>query len=242
MNIFRNFASIRAPLVLMTTASTCLGNVTTPAGAISTDRTIVLANSSVKVDWIAIYPTPPTNPPKFTVRADVRVIGAAFGPTNKPYPVRAWARTSATTGWAQIFFGNSKTNNPQTIVWSKILAPNERLDFRFQGAHDDNYNTRTFSGIDNWQTAIDTTPTSPNPWNRMVFVDDEIVPNFNPAFDQKDVHAHLAAYFETGSRKLKLGPNDFIYLTELSSFRQGHESTDLQDLVLLVTFTQINTP
>lgn len=213
-----------------------------PTGSISTDRTTVLSNSIVTVTWNANYPAPPVNPPVKKTRADVRVVGAAFGPSSKPYPVRCWAKTSVNTSWSQIFLGNSNTVNPQTVVWSKVLAVGERLDFKFQGSTDNNYDLSKISSIGDWQTAIDTTSTSPFPWNRSVLIDGQSSPNYNPAFDQEDVHSHLKAYFYPGTVKVKIGPQDFFYLTELSNFSQGNTQTDMQDLVLLVTFTEIVTP
>lgn len=223
-----------------------------PTGSITTDRNTVLANSIVNVKWNTNYPTPTvtrdTPPgagvtPVTKVRADVRVIGAAFGPTSKPYPVRGWVKTSAnSSSWTQIFLGNCNTFNPQTVVWSKLLAVGERLDFKFQGSTDDKYNLSDISTISKWETAIDTTSSSPFSWNRCALVDGESSPNYNPAFDQDDVHSHLSAYFHPGTTKVKLGPQDYIYLTELSDFQKGNSSTDMQDLVLLVTFTEIVTP
>ncbi len=226
-----------------------------PSGSITTDRTTVLANSIVNVKWNTNYPKPifdivdralppaTTLTPRTQVRADVRVIGAAFGPSTKPYPVRGWVKTSVgSSGWTQIFLGNCNTYNPQTIVWSKVLAAGEKLDFKFQGSFDKTYDLANPSTIDSWGKAIDTTSSSVNSWNRFAFVDGETTPNYNAAFDQGDVHAHLAAYFYPGTTKLKLGPKDFIFLTELSDFAKGHSETDMQDLVLLVTFTEITTP
>jgi hypothetical protein len=211
-----------------------------------------LANSVVNVKWDANYPkgvddlvdkSPPpstTLTPRTQVRAEVRVIGAAFGPSSRPYPVRGWVKTTASSAWTQIFLGNCNTFNPQTIVWSKVLAVGEKLDFKFQGSMDNTYNLSDVSTIGQWQTAIDTTASSPYSWNRYALTDGETVQNYSPAFDQGDLHSHLKAYFEPSSSKLKLGPRDFIFLTELSQFGQNHQSTDMQDLVFLVTFTDIN--
>ncbi|MGL4400637.1 MAG: hypothetical protein ACRCXD_12270 [Luteolibacter sp.] len=235
-----------AMLITSITPGTLKAAEVDPTGSITTDRNTVLANSIVNVKWNARYPAPivkrdkTTLTPVTTVRADVRVVGAAFGPTSKPYPVRGWVKTSANnTTWTQIFLGNNKTVNPQTVVWSKVLAAGEKLDFKFQGSYDNTYDLSNPSTIDKWQTAIDTTSSSLMPWNRAVLVDGETSPNYNPAFDQGDVHSHLAAYFHPGTTKVKLGPRDYIYLTELSPYNQGHSSTDMQDLVLLVTFTEI---
>ncbi len=228
-----------------------IADTTTPSGSISTDRKTVLADTVVNVDWSARYPRPildivdrspepgQTLTPRVPVRVDVRVIGAAFGPTTRPYPVRGWVKTSASSSWTQIFLGNNNTYNPQTIVWSKILQAGEKLDFRFQGSYARSYNLNNISSIGSWQPMIDTTPTSARPWNRKAFIDGEVTPNYNPAFDQDDVHAHLAAYFDPGTTRLRLGENDFIYLTELSPNAKGHKNTDMQDLVFLVTFTEI---
>jgi hypothetical protein len=221
-----------------------------PTGSISTDRDVVLANSTVNVTWQANYPAPifdlverktdTSLTSRIPLRVDVRVIGAAFGPVTKPYPVCGWVKTSVgTTTWTQIFLGNCNTYNPQTVVWSKVLAANERIDFKFQGSLDNTYVLSNPSTIGSWQQPIDTTASSKYPWNRAVYVDGETTPNYNAAFDQGDVHAHLKAYFYPGTTKLKLAPRDFIYLTELSNFAKGDKSTDMQDLVLLVTFEEL---
>lgn len=116
------------------------------------------------------------------------------------------------------------------------------MDFKFQGSTDNNYSLSNISSISEWITPIDTTASSSHPWNRSVLVDGEDSPNYNPAFDQGDLHSHLAAYFYPGTTKVKLGPKDYIYLTELSGYSKGNKDTDMQDLVLLVTFTEITTP
>lgn len=217
-------------------------------GSIKTDRGLVLPESVVTVDWQARYPVRTVaREPSGTlvttteVEVTVRVIGAAFGSSKRPLPLRAWVTTSNQSGWTRIFYGNSDTYNPQEVVWSKRLAPGEKLDFRFQGSQDSNYNLNIPSSIQSWNEAIDTTASSPRPYNRAVLADGEISPNFNPAFDQADVHAHLAPYFHPGTTRLKLGERDFIYLTELSEFNQGHGETDMQDLVLLVSYEDIVT-
>lgn len=245
---------LRVAIVGLTTSPLLLADVSSPQGKISTDRKIVLPTSVVDVRWRAEYPQPLSKLVKreketLTVttkmRADVRVIGAAFGPVTKPYPVRGWVKTSVATSWQEIFLGNIKTYNPQTVVWSKILAPNEVLDFKFQGSYDNSYTTRADKSLDiktigSWQPAIDTTPSSPRPYNRAVYFDGETVPDLEGQLEQPSVHQHLAPYFKSGTKVLKLGEMDAIYLTELSPFNKGDKSTDMQDLVLLVTFTAID--
>ena len=218
-------------------------DVTDAQGRITTDRGLVLPNSVVTVDWEASYPSNPVvREPSGTlvtseeVTVSVRVVGAAFGPTNRPYPVRGWVTTSAQSGWTEIFFGNSDTYNPQAVVWTKVLAAGETLDFKFQGAETSNYELSDFSSINRWRDAIDTTATSVRPWNLAVLVDGETSPNYNPAFDQADVHSHLSSYFLPNTTTLNLGERDFIYLTELSEHRLAHPGTDMQDLVFLVTY------
>lgn len=213
-------------------------------GWIKVDRQTVVAESVVNIEWSATYPTPlPPKDPSGTVTTttctlvEVRAIGAAFGPSNKPYPVRGWVKAGSSSGWEQIFLGNQNTVNPQTVIWQKVLEGGEKLDFEFQGSYDQSYNLSNVNTIGSWQPKINTTPSSPRQYNLLVLKDNDIVPNFNAAFDQDDIHGHLKSYFEPSSKKLKLGPNDYIYLTELSPFNQGHRDTDLQDLVFLVTFT-----
>lgn len=217
-------------------------------GSITTDRGLVLPDSVVTVDWQARYPVRlVSREPSGTlvsstrVRVNVRVIGAAFGSSKNPLPLRGWVTTSAQSGWTQIFFGNSNTYDPQTVVWTKVLEAGEKLDFRFQGSQETQYDVLVPSSVKRWNEAIDTTPTSARPFNRAVLVNGEEAPNFNPAFDQADVHAHLGPYFQPGTLKLKLGERDFIYLTELSEFHQGHQRTDMQDLVFLVSYEEMKT-
>lgn len=213
-------------------------------GWIKVDRQTVVADSIVNIEWAATYPTP--LPPKddsgtvtttTSTLVEVRAVGAAFGPSNKPYPVQGWVRSGSSSAWHSIFLGNQNTVNPQVVIWQKVMQAGETLDFEFQGSYDQSYNLSKPSTIGSWQPKINTTPSSPRKYNLLVLKDGDVVPNFNPAFDQDDIHGHLKTYFEPGTKKLNLGPNDYIYLTELSPFNQGHSSTDLQDLVFLVTFT-----
>ncbi len=220
-------------------------------GSISVDRTTVLAESIVNVDWSANYPTEVTDiinvpdgptqtvTPRVEVRVDVRVIGAAFGPGDAPYPVQGFVKSTSSGTWTRIFLGNQNTYNPQSVVWSKVLNVGETLDFKFQGSYDKSYNLSNPSSIKSWKTAIDTTSSSLFSWNRKVLKNGDIAPNYIPAFDQTDLKAHLSAYFKPGTSRVTIGPRDLIYLTELSPFSLGDAETDMQDLVLLVTFTEI---
>lgn len=230
-----------------------LAEVVTPQGKVSTDRKIVLPETVVDVRWRAEFPQPLSRLVKrdkttitstTKMRADVRVIGAAFGPVTKPYPVRGWVKTSVNTSWTQIFLGNINTYDAQKVVWTKVLAPNEVLDFKFQGSYDNSYTINSdkslvLSTIGQWQPEIDTTSSSARPWNRKLYFDGETTPNYQGQLGQAGVHAHLTAYFEPGTKILKLGEMDAIYLTELSPFAEGNSQTDMQDLVLLVTFTPV---
>lgn len=239
-------------LAVGTLAMPLAANEDMVVGWISTDRTIVAPNSTVTIDWAARYPRTITDfvslpiapsatiVPKISTVAEVRVIGAAFGPSERPFPVQGWIRTpSAGASWTQIFLGNQDTVNPQEIVWSGVINPGEPLDFQFRGAIDNMYTLQFPSTITNWVEPIDTTSSSPRPYNRFVFRNGDTVPNFQGAFDQRDVHSHLRQYFEEGTNRLRLGQRDFIYLTELSPFDEGNPNADLQDLVLLVTFSDV---
>ncbi len=245
-------ATVAAMSVLA--APSLLAGADEPAGWIKVNRQVVLPETIVDVSWAASYPKPileevirdpdPTSPdegltPLYQTEVEVRVIGAAFGAVSKPYPVQGWVKTTSTGGWEQIFLGNNNSYNPHEVVWSKVVEPNERIDFKFQGSYDNSYDLKKPNTIGSWQPAIDTTSSSGRPYNRIVLVDGEVVPNYNPQLGQKDVHTHLAAYFEPGTKRLKLAENDFIYLTELSPFAKGHKDTDMQDLVLLVTFNKV---
>ena len=234
----------------LATVSTINASPEQPTGWIRADQTTVLADSVVNLEWSARYPKivtevvkPPVPPSgtvvtKTRVHVEVRVIGAAFGPSSAPYPVQGWVHRAVDGGWQQIFLGNQNTVDPQLIVWERDMEAGESLDFAFRGSYDRNYSLSNPSSIKSWQQTINTTSSSPRPYNRLVLKNGDVVPNFNPAFDQDDIHGHLKHYFEPGTKKLKLGPRDFIYLTELSPFNEGHKETDLQDLVLLVTFNE----
>lgn len=221
-------------------------------GSITADRTTVLAESIVNVTWAATYPavsptevvTIPAEPsetviPKVKLRADVRCIGVAFGPSSSPYPVRGYVKSGTSSTWTKIFFGNANTYNPQTVIWSKTLNAGEALDFQFQGSQQSNYSVTNESSVTSWNTAINTTSSSPYSWNRVMLKNGDTAPSYVPAFDQANVKAMLSAYFKSGTSQVSIGPRDLIYLTELTNYNKGSSSTDMQDLIFLVTFTEI---
>ena len=220
-------------------------------GNISTDRDTVLPNSVVTVDWNATYPSAPTAPPvsktptgtlvtSKEVIVSVKVVGSGYGPSRSPYPVRSWVSTSGGSGWEEIFFGNADTLDPQEVVWTKVLAAGETLDFKFHGSESGNYDVNDFSTARHWKDPIDTTPTSLRPWNLAVLTDGESIRNYNPEFDQESLHSYLSAYFRPDSTTVQLGERDFIYMTELSKHNEGHQRTDMQDLVILVTYEEVD--
>ena len=72
----------------------------------------------------------------------------------------------------------------------------------------------------------------------LVDTDGDSVPEYTPAYDQADIESFMTQ-FVTTDNKVTLGSQDVIYLFELGTRNTSASYFDMQDLVTIVTFTEV---
>jgi hypothetical protein len=71
----------------------------------------------------------------------------------------------------------------------------------------------------------------------LTVLDGNTVPVFTPVAGQRTIDAFLAPYIDSSTGKVKLAPNQAIFLFELGTTSKSSSAYDMQDLVVLVTLT-----
>lgn len=204
-----------------------------PVGSLDATPRKVQPNTYPKLAWNITYPsvvkdivtvTPPgTLTPKQDLNMTVRVLGASVADSKKYYSVEAQASYN-NGSYARIFYGTQTQVNPNTIVYSKIPASKNK-PINFGGRY---YNS-------GWSTFY----TSQNSANNVVaLVNGDTPPTTYPLYQQPTLESFLKPYLDSQGR-VKIGPMDVIYLIELTHTNRNDTGFDLQDLVLLVTFSKI---
>ena len=59
--------------------------------------------------------------------------------------------------------------------------------------------------------------------------------------DQESVADYLSGYINSETGKIQLAPNQVIYAAEVTHSDPDHEGYDMQDTILLVTLTPVET-
>ena len=209
-----------------------------PVGWLTAFPTVVQTGTKPTLTWSITYPSivkdyvdiipPATVSPKEELDVEVRVLGNGVTVTtnNNGYSfVDAGAYLSFNGGsYSQIFYGDNHDVNPSRVVWSqKKVQANQTL--RFGGRYYYNGWGPTYtssSGTQNVRTLVsgDTPPSN--------------VPDYNAPSLEDFIKPYLGP-----DGKVNIGPMDVIVFMELThtDSQQSDPGYDLQDMVLLVTFT-----
>ena len=217
---------------------------TIPVGDLSAFPTIVQAGTHPQLTWNVTIPasvvdvitvTPPgTITAKRKLRMDVRVLGASVwasttnsrGQVTGGYFVPTEAQMRVNSGsYSRIFYDTHDDINPNTIVKTQTLYTGNTVNFggRYY-----------FNG--SWSTLYTTTN---NNQQVVALINGNTPPTTTPLYQQPTIQSFILPYLDTQG-KIKLGPRDVIYLMELAHTDKNNGGWDLQDLALLVTFTEIN--
>jgi hypothetical protein len=139
-------------------------------------------------------------------------------------PVQVEVRVAGGS-WTRIFSATHTSVLASKIIHTRTVNANQKVEFRFRGSQD--------LGYTNW-----------NPYRygyeQMVamMANGETPPNYAPYLSPKGVDSYLTSYVDESGR-MKLGPRDLIYLAELTNTNPNSPGFDMQDLVMLVTVTEI---
>lgn len=213
-----------------------------PTGSLSAYPTFVQAGTHPTITWNVEIPasvsdvvtiTPPgTITPKKTLTMKVRVLGASVKRvwTNSRGQVTKWEWVPTeglmrynNGSYSRIFYNTQNNVNPNTVVKSQKVYANNSINFG--GRYNDN---------GSWTTMY----TSTNSQHNVVALKDgDTPPTTTPLYQQPTIESFLLPYLDSDGN-IDLGPRDIIYLMELTHTNRNDDGFDLQDLALLVTFTE----
>ena len=210
-----------------------------PVGTLSSNQTLVKVGVSPTLTWNITYPqgitevvTPGTDDtftPKRTVTMNVKIVGAdyVYGTNSKGQPVYKPVQVEvrvAGGAWTRIFSNIHSSVNPSTVVYTRTVNANQKVEFRFRGSKDTSYS--------NWLDYR----YGPDLMVAMM-AHGETPPSYAPYLSPSGVSSYVSPYMAADGT-MSLGPRDLIYLCELTNTSATAKGFDLQDLVMLVTCTE----
>eukprot|EP00903_Cladosiphon_okamuranus_P003589 g3587.t1 len=186
---------------------------------------------SIVEDYIEIIPPSTVNPTE-ELDVEVRVLGngvTVSSSNSKSYSfVDAQATISFDGGsYQQIFYGDNYDVNPSKVVWKKNnVQAGQKI--RFGGRY-------YYKGWGTFYYSED------GKQNVRTLVDGSTPPTNIPSYGAPSLEDFIKPYIGANG-KVDIGPMDVIVFMELTHTdnQQNDEGYDLQDLVLLVTFTSNN--
>lgn len=212
-----------------------------PVGTLTTNMSLAKVGASPTLTWNITHPaaildvvTPnpdDTFTPKTRVNMAVRVIGAdyvhGYDSKGKPIykPVQIEVRVAGGT-WTRIFSNTHNNVNPSTVIFTRQVEANQKVEFRFRGSED--------SGYSNWL------PYRVGP-DLMVamMIHGQTPPSYAPYLSPTGIESYLTPYMAPNGT-MSLGPRDLIFISELTNTNTSSSGFDMQDLVMLVTCTETN--
>lgn len=220
-----------------------------PVGWLNAYPTVVQTGTKPELTWEITYPSvvkdyvtiTGSGSIKLKTKLDinVRVLGSAITGArlvNGKYvsvdvPTEA-AISYKGSSFSRIFYGNNKQVKPNTVVWQKLsvnTAVGDTIDFsgRF-----------TYTANGQWSPQYTTKMTGKN---IRCLVNGDTPPAVKGFGTQASLEQFVKPYLDSQG-KVKIGPMDVIVFMELThtDSHQTKEGYDLQDMVLLVTFTDNN--
>ncbi|MFK7852374.1 MAG: hypothetical protein AB8D78_15470 [Akkermansiaceae bacterium] len=210
---------------------------TSPTGWLTAFPTVVQTGTKPTLTWSITYPANVTSCLEvndtswirtlYKSRVEIRVIGSGVTTGGCAGKNTSWVPAQAQLSlngapFSSIFYGNNLQVNPDQVVWSKMLQPDQVIQFggRYYagGSWSKTYNSLNSGG------------------NVRILRNGEIPPT---AYDLQSTEAlkpFMAPYLD-GDGRISIGPMDMIVMMELTqdSTNMASPCYNLQDLVLLVT-------
>ena len=209
-----------------------------PVGSLSASPTVVQVGTHPTLNWNNTYPAivqdyvtienPSTVVPKQQMYVDIRVLGAGVTVSNSSGTSFSFVPTEAqvkydTGSYGRVFYGTNNNVNPNTIVYTKLMAAGKKL--RFGGRY---YYNNAWGPYFNSESGT---------LNVRTLVNGETPPTTYPLYQAPTLESFLKPYLDSTGR-VKIGPMDCIVFMELThtDAQKNDQGYDLQDMVLLVTF------
>ncbi|HRQ87197.1 MAG TPA: hypothetical protein PLA50_00240 [Bacteroidia bacterium] len=212
-----------------------------PTGELSAFPTFVQTGTHPTLTWSVTLPqavtdvvtiTPPGElTPKQSMTMKVRVLGASVKRVwlNSRGQITSWewvpteALLKYNSGsYTRIFYNTQDKVNPNTVVKTMTVAKNSSINFAGRYYVDGTWSTMYNSASGQQVYALK---------------DGDTPPTTTPLYQQPTIESFLLPYLDDQG-KIDLGPRDVIYLMELTHTNRNDDGYDLQDLALLVTFSE----
>jgi hypothetical protein len=212
-----------------------------PVGSLDAYPTVVQTGTKPTLTWSITHPTiitsfvditaPPngTITPKTTLTMDVRVLGAQVGTSTEWYKVQAEVKAEGSSSFLKFFDAKQSAVNPTQKYYTRTVTQNKAITFRGRVA------SSSSNSPSSWQAWYQTGLSTGN--NVRALVNGDTPPNYVPAFNnQSTIKSAIGPYIQNG--KINIGPMDVIIIYELWGTATNQSYFDMQDLILLVTFTK----
>ncbi len=238
-------AAILAVGVLATLTARAQTIPAIPVGSLTAFPTVVQTGTKPTLTWSINYPSVVkdyiditdnnTITPKVNLKCEIRILGAGVTSQDSKgniifYYTRgriAFNNNSFTDIWA----GRNTDSlvKSQSIIYTKSpVVKNTKIYLGGQYNKDNKNNT-------NWAPFYSSYGTSRNVW---ALVSGDLCPDRIPGYNAPSLETFLKPYLDSTNR-VKIGPMDVIIFMELTHTNERDDGFDLQDLVLLVTFTKL---
>lgn len=209
-----------------------------PTGRLNITKAIVRTGAKATLDWEITYPLGVTEvvdigptdslDTVMETRMKIRMAGASYQPSGRDAEVLLSGRISSMgSNWQTLFHGTNGEINAHDYGFDQVVPANTHIDFSARGKK----NRRS------WTPSRDTLTENVN---IIVLKDGDDAPSYTPAFKQGDIESHASSYVQNG--KIVLGPRDLIYLIEVGQTNTSSSGFDMQDLVFVVTFEDVEVP
>lgn len=230
--MFLMLAALHQPAMAQSTSPSI------PVGDLSAFPTVVQTGTKPTLTWSINYPsivadyvtvTPPaTITPKRSLKCVIRILGLGVTTQNSNgtinyFQTRGRMRFNGSSSWTTIYDGKQTDTivQQQGIVRSSFTV-NANQPMYFAGAY---YNN-------SWQTEY----TSLSGDNVRTLVNGDTCPPNVPDYNAPSLETFLKPYLDS-SKKVRIGPMDVIVFMELTHTDKNNIGYDLQDYVMLLTFS-----
>jgi hypothetical protein len=207
-----------------------------PTGRLDISSRLVRTGKLPTLDWEINYPLGLTevvdiNPDDSLdtakeTRMKIRLAGASYQPQGSDAVVLLQTRISSQgSSWQTLFKGTDSQIDADAYVYNGVVPSGTTIDFSARGKKNSRYWTPSRNTLSENQNII-------------VLRNGDSVPQYTPAFKQGSIESHVSSYVQNG--KIVLGPRDLIYLVEVGQTNTQSGGFDMQDLVYIVTFEEVD--
>ncbi|MDE0826726.1 MAG: hypothetical protein OSA48_07950 [Akkermansiaceae bacterium] len=127
--------------------------------------------------------------------------------------------------WQTLFQGTDSQIDADAYVYNGVVPSGTTIDFSARGKRNSRYWTSSRNTLSENQNII-------------VLRNGDSVPQYTPAFKQGSIESHVSSYVQNG--KIVLGPRDLIHLVKVGQTNTNSSGFDMQDLVYIVTFEEVD--